>query len=339
MIHAWNKQSAPGMTICISLLSILICILSVLDIPHTGEAAVFIPTEKLTLSPRIMMECFFRKRGWALASTSRRNENQSAVSLAEEQQSKQIAWRDATILSSQRACLSGKSRLVRVQLDNDATLQEYQMPGQFVQFRYKNNDPIFLAMSSPPGSPYLEFLIKMSPRLPWLNEALVDGQSFIQVSPITGEGFPLQKLIAPTSSNIANDTDSNSIDKSDLLLMAAAGSGIAPLKACIESRKLVNIASPRVAKLYYGEWTEEDLCFTDLFAKWEQDFGVQVIPVLSRIDNSSSRVYVQQRMQQDGILSTTNTAAILCGMDDMVVSATSILEQAGVSRTRILLNL
>uniref|UniRef100_A0A7S2XS23 Oxidoreductase FAD/NAD(P)-binding domain-containing protein n=1 Tax=Attheya septentrionalis TaxID=420275 RepID=A0A7S2XS23_9STRA len=137
--------------------------------------------------------------------------------------------------------------------------------------------------------------------------------------------------------------------------MAAAGSGMAPLKACIESG-LFSCASSGTTTLYYGEWTEDDLCFTDLHDNWRNYMGITVVPVLSRTPDT--RGYIQEVLQQDGLATRTTdidnnnndnnndnamaiptTWAILCGMDDMVESCTKVLTSAGMDDQRILLNL
>ena len=277
------------------------------------------------------------------------SEERRANSLANDQKEQQN-WRDAQIIACRPACPSGKSALIRIQVDA-ATQKEYTIPGQFVQFRSKEGtmDPIFLAMSSAPpctarGSnnhgeeTSFEFLIKLSPRLPWLKEALVEGNT-IQLSPVMGKGFPLDDKLHVLLSN--NDIDT--------LLLAAAGSGIAPLKACIESGKLLSVTNKmgkNNCRLYYGEWTEDDLCFTECYQQWHEQMGVTVVPVLSRAATSGQdeRNYVQDVIQREeralfASLSIKKTVVLLCGMDDMVEQTRQILTHAGVPEEHILLNL
>mmetsp|Transcript_21369 Transcript_21369/g.27616 ORF Transcript_21369/g.27616 Transcript_21369/m.27616 type:complete len:306 (+) Transcript_21369:84-1001(+) len=253
-----------------------------------------------------------------------RDENSEAETFTSSQQED---WRDAKILSSRPACPSGKSTIIQLQVDA-ATHQEYTMPGQFVQFRYKDADPIFLAIASAPATGAekncFEFLIKMAPRLDWLPEALVEGNT-VQVTGVMGEGFPLEDL--------------GNTKKIESIILAAAGSGIAPLKACIESGKLPS--SPQ-NKLYYGEWKNDDLCFSELYDSWKSDLGVDVVPVLSRTEDTKG--YVQYVLKQDGVAllasqSPETTGSILCGMDDMVEACTLVLTEAGVKKDNILLNL
>lgn len=247
-------------------------------------------------------------------SAAPRDENLQAESLAKTQQEN---WRDARIVTSRPACPSGKSTYIELQVDA-ATRKEYTIPGQFVQFRYKDAEPIFLAIASAPDAENFEFLIKMAPRLTWLPEALVEGNT-VQVSQVMGNGFPL------------TDLTTNTVES---MVLVAAGSGIAPLKACIESGQLP--CSPN-NKLYYGEWKRDDLCFTELYDGWKSNLGIDLVPALSRIDDTTG--YVQSLLEQDGVAAPETTGAILCGMDDMVESCTAVLTEAGVKKENILLNL
>ena len=279
--------------------------------------------------------------GQLSASASRDEDQQAAIISNDERSSetKKQSWKDAEIVSSRPACPSGKSTLIEIRVDQE-TLQEYTTPGQFVQLRPKDDttDPIFLAISSAPtsgktDSSTLQFLIKMSPRLPWLAETLLEGTT-VKISPVMGSGFPLDQL-----SSKANDHANAEVST---VILAAAGSGIAPLKACIESGLIVQQQQPHLQTiLYYGEWTEEDLCFADLYDGWKNDYGVDVKRVLSRAPDTQG--YIQKVLSNDGLVNNADDAkstwAILCGMDDMVESCTQVLKDAGVDKDRILLNL
>lgn len=289
------------------------------------------------------------------ASASRDEDQQDAIKSTEKKSSdknKQI-WKAAEIVSSRPACPSGKSTLIEIQVDQE-TLQEYTTPGQFVQLRPNDDttDPIFLAISSAPSfgktdESTLQFLIKMSPRLPWLPETLVQGVT-VKISPVMGSGFPLSQLLSKVDADTEAKADADADAKADAdavastVILAAAGSGIAPLKACIESGMLVQRQQSQVQTiLYYGEWTEEDLCFTDLYDGWKVDHGVDMKRVLSRAPDTQG--YIQKVLSNDGLVNNAFDAksiwAVLCGMDDMVDCCTQVLRDAGVDKDRILLNL
>jgi len=280
-------------------------------------------------------------------SASRDEDQQAAIFSTEKKSSdkNKQTWKDADIVSSRPACPSGKSTLIEIQVDQE-TLQEYTTPGQFVQLRPNDDDttdPIFLAICSAPtfgktDKSTLQFLIKLSPRLPWLPETLVKGTT-VKISPVMGTGFSLSQLSL-------SKADANANAEASTVILAAAGSGIAPLKAVIESGLLVQRQQQSHLQtiLYYGEWTEEDLCFTDLFDGWKDDHGVDMKRVLSRVPDTQG--YIQKvLLSNDGLVNDNagdvakSTWAILCGMDDMVESCTQVLTDAGVDKDRILLNL
>ena len=116
------------------------------------------------------------------------------------------------------------------------------------------------------------------------------------------------------------------------------------MKACIESDNPsscpLSLQSNRNHKIYYGEWTQDDLCYTELFDEWKSERGIEVIPVLSRASKPKS--YVQSRLQEDEALvcqPPESIGATLCGMDAMVDDCTSVLTNAGIPKNNILLNL
>jgi hypothetical protein len=264
-----------------------------------------------------------------------------------------------------------------------------------------------------------EFLVKTTPNITWLSN--IGSGTRVQVSQVYGNGFPLLvpiRMIPPFTSTMTNCSSSQQEDSyngeesphQDVghddnedeqqqqqqqvvgrngILLVAAGSGIAPLKACIESGQLQFIVGPeggkrcdagtnnnkkhnRFYRLYYGEWTQDDLCFPELYDTWKVKYGIQIIPCLSRSPDGMGHVQNALRrdlfLDQDGDNSdpgvsgastltltsnpiqlsaptTTKTTdsvvatAFLCGMDDMVVSVTELLQEAGVPPERILINL
>lgn len=278
------------------------------------------------------------RRVLLFAAASRDEEQQAAIISSDDKSGdrRKQTWKEAEIVASCPACPSGKSTLVEVRVDRD-TLQQYTTPGQFVQLRPDDatTAPIFLAISSAPtcgktDAVTLQFLVKLSPRLPWLLDTLVTGNT-VKISPVMGSGFSLSQLSSEA------DVEAEAFK----VILAAAGSGIAPLKACIESGLLGQRQPSQLHTiLYYGEWTEEDLCFTDLYARWKDEYGVDVKRVLSRVPDTQG--YVQKVLSQEGLVRNADDAksiwAILCGMDDMVDSCTRVLRDAGVDKDRILLN-
>eukprot|EP00545_Synedropsis_sp_CCMP1620_P003086 CAMPEP_0119030276 /NCGR_PEP_ID=MMETSP1176-20130426/40949_1 /TAXON_ID=265551 /ORGANISM="Synedropsis recta cf, Strain CCMP1620" /LENGTH=279 /DNA_ID=CAMNT_0006986643 /DNA_START=15 /DNA_END=854 /DNA_ORIENTATION=- len=238
-------------------------------------------------------------------------------------------WTSAKLTSNDVACPSGASVTVNVELDADVA-KEYATPGQYVQLRLDGDTkPLFLAVCSSPDSESsnFEFLIKKTEGNEWLTTAAAG--TAVEVSQVLGGGFPMEENL-----------DSLKFDfPTQNVMLFAVGSGIAPIKAAIESGQIKNDAGGRSARLYYGERTPDDLCFTDDFPKWEAA-GIEVVPVLSQppSDWAGRSGYVQNALEEDGVPIPRNSGALLCGMKGMAESVKDILEKAGVFEGRILTN-
>jgi NAD(P)H-flavin reductase len=241
-------------------------------------------------------------------------------------------WSTATVSSNNAANQSGESVSMTVAVPPETAI-EYTIPGQYVQIRLnEETKPLFLAIASPPSTENasFEFLIKKTDGNEWMTNA-VPGTN-LQISQVLGGGFPIAEHIDGFKYDFPTQN----------VLLFAAGSGIAPLRAAIESGQLGVAASGsggRTARLYYGVRTEEDLCFVDKFAEWEAS-GVQVVPVLSQPgDGWAGRTgYVQTCLEEDGVPIPRNSGALLCGMKGMAESVTDILTKAGVFEGRVLTN-
>lgn len=240
-------------------------------------------------------------------------------------------WSTATIQSNQKACESGASVQLIVQVPA-TTSPEYTVPGQYVQVRLNDDTkPLFLAMASPPNSEnaVFEFLVKKTDGNDWITEA--PAGTALQVSQVLGGGFPL----ADNLEGFKYDFPTQNV------LLFAAGSGIAPIKAALESGQLGVGPNQqgRTARLYYGERTAADLCFVDHFTAWEAA-GFEVVPVLSQPDDAwkGRSGYVQNALEEDGISIPRNSGALLCGMKGMTEAVKDLLLKAGVFDGRVLLN-
>ena len=76
------------------------------------------------------------------------------------------SWHDTTVLSTIKACPSGKSLLWKIQVPYELN---YEIHCQFLQLRWNTTtDSLFLAMYSAPVSKIMEFLVKTTPNIPWL---------------------------------------------------------------------------------------------------------------------------------------------------------------------------
>ena len=250
-------------------------------------------------------------------------------------------WSTAKVLSNDVACPSGSSVLLSVEVPPE-TLEEYKIPGQYVQMRVngdENAKPIFLAIASPPkkegedAPSVMEFLIKKTDSNDWITSA--GPSSLVAISQVLGSGFPMEDNMEGYKFDFPCQN----------VLLFANGSGIAPIRAAIESGSL-NIASPgkggRTARLYYGVTSPSDMAYADKFAKWELS-GVEVVPVVSRpeecVQEWPGRTgYVQNALEEDGVPIPRNSAALLCGVKGMAESVKASLTQAGVFEERVMTN-
>lgn len=175
-------------------------------------------------------------------------------------------------------------------------------------------------MANAPGGSdrLLEFLIKRTDGSAWICDA-PEG-SVLDVSPSQGKGYPFATAFNK--------------DVSEVILLAT-GSGIAPLKAAIESRQL----EPRALRLYYGAQTPAKMAYRELFPAWE---GVaRVVPVISRPEGTGwagRQGYIQQALVEDGLSAPERTGVLLCGVGGMVKEAKELLLARGVPAANILLN-
>ena len=238
-------------------------------------------------------------------------------------------WSSSEIESITIGNMSKESSKVTVTIPPE-TAQEFKVPGQYVQIRpNEDTKPLFLAISSPPEAENnrFEFLIKKTDDNTWISDRDSCVGS-LEISQVLGGGFPMKEELETLKYDFPCQN----------ILLFAAGSGIAPIRAAIESGEL-GTSGARTARLYYGVRTEEDLCFVDRFPLWEQA-GVEVVPVLSQpSENWQGRTgYVQNALEEDGVPIPRNTGALMCGMKGMAEACKDILTKAGVFEGRVLTN-
>lgn len=252
-------------------------------------------------------------------------------------------WSTAEVASIEPACpsLSCVNVVLNVPVES---LESYTVPGQYVQMKIAGDDdakPIFLAIASPPivqdeeseGPTTMEFLVKKTDNNDWITAAK-EGEK-IDMSQVLGNGFPF-----------AENLDGFKFDfPTQNVLFFATGSGIAPIRAAIESGQL-DIAKPgeggRTARLYYGVQTTADMPYAERFGIWERN-GIQVVPVISQPENCKTEWegrtgYVQNALEEDGVPIPRNSGAFLCGVKGMAESIKELLLSSGVFNDRILTN-
>jgi hypothetical protein len=137
-------------------------------------------------------------------------------------------WSAAEVKTNEAANQSGKSVSITVSVPPE-TAGEYKIPGQYVQFRLNEDDakPLFLAVSSAPNAENaeFEFLIKKTPDNGWITDAAPGTK--VEVSQVLGGGFPMQEHLEGFKYDFPTQN----------ILLFGVGSGIAPIKAAMESGK------------------------------------------------------------------------------------------------------
>ncbi|CAB9505964.1 fruit protein [Seminavis robusta] len=251
-------------------------------------------------------------------------------------------WTDVEIISNE--AVSASARAIRVSI-TDELRDSYRAPGQYIQVKQANADDddnpnmCFLPLASAPRNDYFEFLVKTNrDDRSWMLEP---GVTKLQLSGVLGKGFQPREI----DETIMSNGERPNIFGASTIIMAANGSGMASLKAAIESGRLTSGGT-----LYYGERTKEDLCYKDLYSEWKSKFGFQVVPCLSQptkdddLEDSVTPIkegYVQDVVSSNGLEEhdPATCFALLCGVMEMMDGVTEFLKGEGVSVNTILLNL
>ncbi|TFJ82800.1 hypothetical protein NSK_005876 [Nannochloropsis salina CCMP1776] len=244
----------------------------------------------------------------------------------EEKGKEEPTWGRVQVLETKPAA----EGLYHVSIDAGDLLASYSTPGQYVQLKphAPGANPSFMAIASPPpgasGNGRAEFLIKKTEGTAWLCEARAGEE--VDMTPAMGRGYQVQNF------------DQEGIKH---VLLLAAGTGIAPIRAAIESDVLGLDKMSRYSRLYFGVRSPAYLPYTEKFPEWEAR-GVKIIPCFSRtpvpMNSPGYWGYVQQGLAGDEIRSPEKTAALLCGMKDMTNLSSHVLKEKGVSPERILFN-
>ena len=134
-------------------------------------------------------------------------------------------WASGEIKTNESANQSGNSVSITVSIPPE-TAQDYKVPGQYVQFRLnEDTKPLFLAIASAPDAEnaVFEFLIKKTDDNGWITDAAAGMK--VELSQVLGGGFPMAEHL----DGFGYDFPTQNV------LLFAAGSGIAPIKAAMES--------------------------------------------------------------------------------------------------------
>lgn len=249
-------------------------------------------------------------------------------------------WNPVSVVENSKACEEHRYIVINVGVTGEtgSLCDAYRIPGMYVQIRQDaSGKPGFFAISCGPNlAGYFEFLIKETPGTEWI--CGVKAGDTVEMSPVMGKGFPIvPKLDLLTYPPIPEE------EKPLDLLLFATGSGIAPIRAAIESPlNGLNVKARRSVKLYYGARYAERMAFMDRFKLWESD-GIEVVPVMSRPGDGAEAWtgrtgYIQDVLKSDGIAAPKQTGVLLCGVKGMTEDTKALLLASGVPEDRILFN-
>ncbi len=212
-------------------------------------------------------------------------------------------------------------RAVRLQL-GPSLAARHVFPGQVVKVHTAAGEGYFALASAPAAEPRADLLVKRGGKIADLAIATSSAGSTLDVSAPFGRGFPVRDGVGK-----------------DVLLFAA-GSGIAPIRALVQHILSHREEFNRVT-LFYGQRRGGDFAYVREHLSWERG-GVRVVLCPSREDDAWTGVrgWVQEvaRSLSFGGSPPGEAAAFVCGMHAMVDDVRSTLAQAGVPPEHIHVN-
>lgn len=164
----------------------------------------------------------------------------------------QTDWNAATVESTTKVGEDRYKLLVNVR---DEVSRGYTVAGQFVQVRVdEDKKPAFIALANKPNmdTPHFEMIIKTNDGTAGDICSLKEGQE-LELSAVMGKGFRVEER-APAK-------------LCPRVVLFATGTGIAPIKALIDSGEL-DIAKRENVELYYGYKNENFCAYEEEFDNW-----------------------------------------------------------------------
>jgi sulfhydrogenase subunit gamma (sulfur reductase) len=195
-------------------------------------------------------------------------------------------------------------------------------PGQVVKIRAPSGEAYFALASAPSADGSADLLVKRGGRIAdEIAAAGVPGARLELTAPF-GKGFPVAQA-----------------EGRDLLLFAA-GSGIAPIRALLQHVVAHRNRFGRTT-LFYGQRRGADFAYRAEHVDWERH-GVRVVLCPSSADEAwpgvRGRVQEVARALDLGGSDPAGTEAFVCGMTAMVNDVKGTLRDAGVPPEHVHLN-
>ncbi|MCX5731108.1 MAG: oxidoreductase [Deltaproteobacteria bacterium] len=211
-------------------------------------------------------------------------------------------------------------RAIRVSLG--ALAGSHAAPGQVVKVRAASGEAYFAVASAPAPDGTAELLVKRGGKIADEVIASATSGAWLELSAPFGKGFPL-----------------SGAEGRDLLLFAA-GSGIAPVRALLQ-HVISHRNRFRRVTLFYGQRRGADFAYRGEHLDWERH-GVRVVLCPSSAEEAwpgvRGRVQEVARALGLGGSDPAGSEAYVCGMTAMVNDVKSTLKEAGVPPERVHLN-
>jgi len=242
------------------------------------------------------------------------------------------AWDETPTLRGLR--LRGPGELIR----------QYQAPGQYLELMHEKAGSAYFALAaaptaapadrSPADSGELELLVRRGPGLAGVLAGLGPAGS---PDPEPGGGARPDLPLHTHGVRGAGFALSSQVGKD--LVLVAAGSGIAPLRAVLQLLLRQRQRFGRIA-IYYGERIEADFAYRrELIALPAAQVAVELVLTQPPAAWRGGLGYVQAYLRaQPPAWLGPGTAALLCGQPAMISEATAILTAHHVPAAQILLN-
>ena len=211
------------------------------------------------------------------------------------------------------------------------TAQAFETAGQYVQLTIGEEKPGFYAIASAPGKATFEFLIKENEGNAYLT-SLKSGAP-VKCSEVSGKGYQTKEHFDGDGGAVAAQYDGFACMN---VLFVAGGSGVAPLRSCIEAGVANDL--PQRATLYYGVRDDSVLAYQDKFEEWSKNYNVDVVTCFSQGSGGAFKGYVQDAIKAKGVAVPRNTGAAVCGPKDMFTATKELLTKEGVFESRVLSN-
>jgi NAD(P)H-flavin reductase len=212
-------------------------------------------------------------------------------------------------------------RAVRVQLPPEHA-RAHQRPGQVVKVHTSAGEAYFAVASAPCAAAVIDLLVKRGGRVADSAIATAVPGGTLELSAPFGKGFPVEE---------AHGHD---------VLLFAAGSGIAPIRALVQHVVAQRDLFGR-ATLFYGQRHGGDFAYVKEHVAWERG-GVRVVLCPSAEDEAwpGVRGRVQEVARSLAFFGSPpeRTVAFVCGMTAMVDDVRATLTGAGLPPERVHLN-